>query len=319
MALRILNETDLQEDKLAAVNRQCHLTDRLEKNLKVSKNWSAFLDRGGISTILNWLMNFKSKVEFDRHMNITKLYAGFVAHILTYGMEMPEVPQKLVSAGFFEKLLSLIFTKPLLLNDTEFTEDFYFWGILLTLASATNDNVSSMAQQVPEIVLGSNFSAIEDNFKTKNISLIKLMLGALYLQRNLTKASKDFDLLSMSFQDILDMRDLVFYDLVQTDQWLIRRSKSSFWRAQNYTINPAAAQNWLNFFLLAQSNRRHLCDRQSFDYFFYGVDYFTKLNYGALTENLIKHCIISLRTMKLMMHTCSKFLDYLKEDKIDRK
>lgn len=256
-----------------------------------------------------------SHLETDK---LTKLYASRVADLFMNGAAMHPANEKFIASGVVQSLLRLMLTGKLL-EDSVFTKDFQFCALSALLALSTYDTEVSLESHM-QILFSSNLTMVEQLFKAENVSVLKLMLGAFFLQRNLTQLpAAEFERVSMSEKDIIALRDLVFSQIAAKESIVKRKMASQFWKTKYQLIEPHEIQKWFNFLLLSDSNRRHMCDKQSFDYMVFGFDHFVGFNLDSPTTASQIFCLASMRSIRVMLQSCSTFIDYLHGKKIGGK
>lgn len=145
--------------------------------------------------------------------------------------------------------------------------------------------------------------------------LNKIYLVELFMLRNLTELTEiEFEHIALSEDDLFALRN----------HFLESRTFASLsyiindtWTDGLVFLPPETSVKWFNLLLAAESNRAKLCDRKTFNFFFFGINLFLELQTGNfLAKRFSVLCYVSLEGLIIIIHSCPRFFEYLRKEKL---
>lgn len=275
-----------------------------------------FVDKGGIEALSGSLDACDSANENGNSDYYVKSYCGQMMNVLFHGAKHDIFCDKIISSGFLERLLPFLF-KLTLFRDANFTIDCFIFG-LTALDNIDLGRLAFSLHSVWKNVFGHNLAVLHKRFESETSTLPKLLLAVALLQRNYSRFGIDEAArMSVDARLLRRIRD----DLLSTVNYL-RNSpdyhyhhyfKTGF--VSRYVMYPPSRLLWyFNSLLLSESNRLTLCDKETFEYYFVGVDLFAK----KIRSDDSWFCVRSLRGLHALSQSCPNYKDHFQANHIER-
>lgn len=273
------------------------------------EKWDKWERSDGIIAVSAWLHNFELQVREPAIDNLCKDHGSLIITLLETTAHYREISKKMFDLKIFQRLLRLVFFGPFLI-ELDYYEDFTFRALMIVLQLPKMDMTLSWSLRIVEQAFESDSDLLAETYQNQTIPLNKILIGSLFLQRNLTGMNAtDFEGLMVSKEEMTALTEILFYPDSKKDLKLQRNMKTSYWDA--LVISPHLVQQWFNSLLIVESNRQYLCQENFFRHLIKGIQKFSGNEvHGQYSEVLEIVCITSLRALLLISHTCHGLPNY---------
>lgn len=277
-----------------------------------------FAERGGIQVLNTWLNFFYSKSHTDHNTALFKPYCGVILSILVWGTHFFPFSQKIVQSGLL-RLLIRFMMQDKLFGDDDFTDDFLF------TSSTAVENLEHFESLLPEVqyviqkAIHQQSAQVHHRFCSEQNKIVKLRLAFLLGSQNLSTMS-DEDLestFSLSPIELLGVREKLKTILISENNTIIYQPRTSY--IPYYSWVPYwKLLRMFNVLLLSKSNRLTLCkDKQTVEYYFYGVKNLTKQNSNFI--ELASLYTVALRGLYILSLSCPNYQEHMDEAELSGK
>lgn len=300
-----LNQTDFsrQSDLNFLYSFHYNLT---RGNFSENQNcFHIFSGNGGIEVLNDWLDRFVNcNSNGDDNTLLLKSFSGRAVWIVGNGLYH--------GAFCHEKLLMKVVSfmlTPLLFLDSDFTSDMFIAGVFI-INEFKKCSARFGLKSILKRLLVPQRLAIEKRFKLEKSITAKLSIASILAPTFSNDLNyEQLEIFHIDISQLLLTRNLIL-SRVASETSLVP-FKTEF--APTWIWNTVDFARYFNFVLLAPSNRKQLCDKQTFKYLFANVDRYADLK----TEQ--HSCLHSLRGIFILCQNCPNFKEFFTRSDRSRK
>lgn len=278
----------------------------------------AFSEKGGVDELIRW-MDYVDQQNTNNHSDYQdKSCAAKLMQILFHGTNHPTFCDRMISSGMVEKFLPLVF-KDQLFADADFTSDFFLLG-LKTLDTLDIGSLAFELHRIMRKLFGDDLSVLQARFQSETSMVHKLLLAVALVQRSFSEFSQaELERMSIDPGILLRIRDdlLARVESLHSDpHYTYDYTLRTNFMGWQIPFSPATLLRYFTPLLLSDSNRVALCDQQTFNYYFIGVDLWARDIIKK--DELHGLTMYSLRGLQILCQTCPHFKTYFQEFQTNR-
>lgn len=265
---------------------------------------------GGTTLLSKWLDQLKQLNKTGHNSDSVKSLCGRILSLISLMNNCKNTKHLLMHEEFQRKFLGFVFS-PILFNDSAFSSDFSFLGVLL-LQTQVSSNETTLNQSLYE-KFSPNLIPMNYWFDPETSDFAKVLIATSFAwDRDLLNNKTKRQVLVLEREILWRVRDSLFSSLnFQNKYSYTHKMRTAFMGLKTRMIPGFLLQKFFNIFLIPLQNRENLCDELSFRYFSLGFDVFLGASTIRYMSRYESFCITSLRALKILINTCDFYWNFL--------